>query len=87
LLGVSTLHSGKRLVGVALEMVPSMCHVMQHAAEEGKAEAASALSSLADMNPNVDKAIFEFAGATSLVLTLTLTIFEYHNSPAPSFIR
>ena len=53
-----------------MEMVPSLCEVLSNGADEGKAEGAFALNNLLDMNPEVDKAIYEFNGVKSLVHTL-----------------
>ena len=83
--GLSTLHSGKRLVGTALEIVPSLCEVLSHGADEGKSEAALALSSLLDMNPEVDKALYEFAGVTSLVFAQPTVPAQPVHTPSARF--
>jgi hypothetical protein len=62
--GLSTLHAGKHLIGAVLELVPSLCTVLDVGSDEAKAEAAAALAQVVGMNVNAAKAVKEFRGHT-----------------------
>ncbi|KAK3278401.1 hypothetical protein CYMTET_13654 [Cymbomonas tetramitiformis] len=59
---LSTIHSGKRLLGVAVELVPSLVEMMQHGSDQGKAEATGALCSFCQITEKVEDAIIESGG-------------------------
>ena len=67
LAGLSSVHSGKHLIGAAAALVPALSALLQDGSKAGRAEAAAALGALLAINPALEKPLLDLHAPQHLV--------------------